>query len=204
MFTWLTVNQNTGDAAIRKRDHRLLASKSAQLAKRGNLLVRIIELVADEFLGLCHVGRDHCRLGAHGELHRLAFGVDDRDYIEPLQFGDQRRVDRRIDSARQRAREHADCGSTRQVTELLDEQFHFGRVHFWPALVDLCLLAGRRIEHRDVRPGLLRNVHEPVEDRLGRQLLDDPGSRRAANKPCRDDRLAKRGEQSVERCSTVR
>ena len=36
----------------------------------------VVELVADELLGLELVGRDHVGLGAHGAAQRLAVGVD--------------------------------------------------------------------------------------------------------------------------------
>ena len=42
----------------------------------GAVLV-VVELVADELLGLEHVRRDDVRLGAHRAPQRLAVGVDD-------------------------------------------------------------------------------------------------------------------------------
>src|SRR3712207_8623140 len=38
----------------------------------------LVELVADQLLGLGDVGRDHGRLRAHRVAQRLAVGVDDR------------------------------------------------------------------------------------------------------------------------------
>src|SRR5581483_3479932 len=54
------------------------------------------------------------------------------------------------------------------------------------ALVDLRVLAAGRVEHDGVRPRLLADPPEVVEDRFVRQRLDDPRARRPAREPCRD------------------
>ena len=83
----------------------------------------VVELVADELLGLEHVRRDDVGLGAHGVAQRLAVGVDDRRDAELAQLADQAGVDVGVDAARQRAGEHARCcAPLREVEQLVAEQ----------------------------------------------------------------------------------
>ena len=61
-------------------------------------------------------------------------------------------------------------------------------------LVDLGLLAGRRVEHGGVGSRLLADANEVVQDRLLTELGDDLGSRRPALEAGRDHGLAERLE----------
>ena len=60
----------------------------------------VVELVADELLGLDDVRRDDVGLGADGEAHRLAVGVDDGLHAELAQLLDELRVDARCSTPR--------------------------------------------------------------------------------------------------------
>ncbi len=158
--------QPSGSVTIASR-----APSSQQLADRDDAILLVVELVADELLGLQHVRRDDVRLGAHREAHRLALGVDDGRHAQSTQLADQLRVDRRVDArgaatrrtrrCRRRGPGTAACRGTARTS--------LGR-HLGPALVDLGLRAGRRIVHRGVRARLLADPHEVAEDRLLRQL----------------------------------
>ena len=143
-----------------------------------------------------HVRRDDVRLGAHGEAHRLAVGVDDGRHVELAQLLDEVGVDDRVDAARQRAGEDDDVGAAREVEQLVAEQLDLLGAHRRAALVDLRRLAVRRVEDGRVRARLLADADEVVEDRLGGELLDDPRARRAAREAGGDDRLAERLERA--------
>ena len=125
----------------------------------------VVELVADELLGLEHVRRDDVRLGAHGAAQRVAVGVDDVVDAEAAQLADQARVDVDVDVARQRAREHAHARALGEVEQLVDEQLDLLLGDLRAALVDLGLLAGRRVDHRGVRARLLADAHEVRQHR---------------------------------------
>ena len=126
--------------------------------------------MADQLLGLDHVRRDDVRLGAHGVAQRVAVGVDDRHHVELVQLAHQSA--RRSRARRPRGSEPAnddDRGAARQVEQLLAELLELVGLDARPLLVDLGLLAGRRVEHRGVRARLLADPDEVVEDRLARR-----------------------------------
>ena len=118
----LAVDEHLREAAVGKRHDRLARAERGDLAHRERALLLAGELVADELLGLEHVGRDDVGFGAHRLAQRLAVGVDDGRHLEPLQVADQRRVDVGLDAARQRAGEHDDRGAAREVQQLVAEQ----------------------------------------------------------------------------------
>ena len=87
--------QPSGSVMIASRAPRL-----DHLAHGDQAVLVVVELVADELLGLEHVGRDDVGLGAHRVAHRVAVGVDDGLHAELAQLADRARRRRR---ARRRA-----------------------------------------------------------------------------------------------------
>ena len=89
------------EAAVGRRHDRLARARArASRATAMTLVLVVVELVADELLGLEDVRRDDVRLGAHGVAQRLAVGVDDgRD----AQLAQHRGSGRRRCRARRRA-----------------------------------------------------------------------------------------------------
>ena len=63
-----------------------------------NMLVGVLFYL----FGLALVGRDHGRLAAQADPHRLAVGVEDRDDSEGAQLGDQAGVEVGIDAGRRK------------------------------------------------------------------------------------------------------
>ncbi len=55
----------------------------------------VVELVADELLGLDDVGRDDVGLGAHRMAQRVAVGVDDGRHVELANLAHELRVEAR-------------------------------------------------------------------------------------------------------------
>ena len=83
-----------------------------------------------------------------------------------------------------------------QVQELVDEQLDLVRRDLRPALVDLGLLAGRRVDHRRVGARLLADADEVREHAELRELVDDAGAGRAAGQAGGDHRRAERLEHA--------
>ena len=191
-----SVGRHLGEAAVGHRHDRLARAEADHLAHGDDAVLVVVELVADELLGLEHVRRDHVRLGAHGAAQRVAVGVDQRGDAEPPQLADQPRVDVDVDLARERAREHAHRRALGEVEQLVDEQLGLLLGDLRAALVDLGLLAGRRVDHRRVGARLLADAHEVAEHGQLRELVDDPRAGRAAREAGGDHRRAERLEHA--------
>ena len=86
------------------------------------MVLVVVELVADELLGLEHVRGDDVGLGADRAAQRVAVGVHDAGHAHPLELADQAGVDVDVDVARERPREHAHGRAAREVEELVHEQ----------------------------------------------------------------------------------
>ena len=127
------------------------------------------------------------RLGLGAEPQRLALGVEhDRD-AAAVQVAHRLRVEALLDAARQRAGEDDVVRAAREVVQLLEQHLElFGR-DLRPPLVDLRVRALGRVDDCGRGTRLLPDPHEVVEDRLGRQLLDDARTGAAAGQPGRDD-----------------
>ncbi len=69
------------------------------------------------------------------------------------------------------------------------EQVELVGRHGGSALVDLGMQAGCRIKHGRVRPRLLADADEAIEDRLAVQRVDDPVAGGAARETGGDHRL---------------
>src|SRR4051812_24798607 len=188
------VGHDVGEAAVVDGHQRLARAQLDHLAHGDRAVLVVVELVADELLGLEHVRRDDIGLGPHGQAQRVAVGVDDGRDVQVLELADELGVGARLDARRQRAGEDDEVRPPREVEQLVAEQLELLARDRRPALVDLGLLAGGRIEHREVGARLLAYAHEVVEDRLLGELLDDPRPGRAAGEARGDDRLAERLE----------
>src|SRR3954447_7171672 len=100
-------------------------------------------------------GRAGGRRGAPGRAGRVAVGVDDRGHVELVQLADQLAVRARLDAGRQRPGEDDDVGAARQIQQLVAEELELLARHRGPALVDLGLLSGGRVQDGQIRPRLL-------------------------------------------------
>ena len=126
----------------------------------------------------------------------LALGVEDDDDVALAQVLDQARVEVVAGAGRQRAGEHAEPRARREVVEPLDEALDLLRADRRAALVDLGLLAGGRVDHRQVDPGLAGDPGEVGQHRLLAQLFEHAGAGRAAGEAGGDHGLAEQAERA--------
>ena len=84
---------------------------------------------------------------------------------------------RRAALRRDAPRDHAHRRALGEIEKLLQEGFDLALGDLGPALVDLGLLTGGRIDDGEVRAGLALDPREVVQDRLGRQELEGRGCR---------------------------
>ena len=138
------------------------------------------------------VRRDEERLRLHRHPQRLALTVDHGQDVAPCELVHGLRIEVVGDVARQRAGEDDELRALRQVAQLLEQRVELVRVHGRPPLVDLGVRAAGRVDDRGRRARLAFDVHEVVEDRLVRQLLDDARSGLPADEPRRDHGHAER------------
>ncbi len=148
----------------------------------------LVELLADEALGLALVRRDEKRLRAGSEPKRLAFGIEDGLHASSVQVADRLRVEVVLDGARKRAREDDRLGAVREVVQLVAEDLELLRLDVRPPFVDLRVRGGGRVDDGRRGARLVADADEVVEDRLGGQLLDDARARETAREPGGDDR----------------
>jgi len=151
--------------------------------------------MSDQLLGSEHIGRHDVRLGPHRQPKGLAVGVDDSRHAGLAQLADQSRVDIAVDAARQRPREHADLRAAGEIQELVAEQLDLVLGDARTALVDLGVLAARRVEHRRVRAhsrGCVRSRSTPTPRSDLRRFACRPATREAG---C-DHGLAERLQRS--------
>ena len=107
--------------------------------------------------------------------------------MTPIELADRLGIERVVDAARQRPREDDHVCSAREVVDLSQQHRELVGLDVRAPLVDLRVRGRRRIDDRRRRAGFVRDAHEVVEDRLRRELLDDPCARPAAGKAGRDD-----------------
>ena len=89
-----------------------------------------------------------------------------------------------------------DARALGQVEQLVHEQLDLVRRDLRPALVDLGLLAGRRVDHGRVRARLLADPDEVAEHGQLRELVDDAGAGRPAGQAGGDHGRAERLEHA--------
>ena len=152
------------------------------------------ELLPDQLLGLALVRGHHRGAGADAGQHRLALGVEHDGDAAAAEVGDQARVEVVAGAGRQRAGEHADLGAAGQVADPLEELLDLLRADRRAALVDLGLLAGGRVDHREVDPRLGGDPGEVGQHRLFAQLFEHPGPGRAADEAGGDHRAAEQAQ----------
>src|SRR5215213_9266138 len=171
--------------------HDALASAGLDhLLERAAAVVLVRELPADQPLGLDLVGGHHVRALTGGHQQRLALGVEHGRHAQSAHLLDQAPVETLVHAPRQAAGEHADRRALGEVEELVHEQVELRLGHVRPVLVDLGLIAVRRVDHRRRGARLLAYTHEVVEDALLGQVLDDARPRGTAGDAGRDHRLA--------------
>ena len=100
------VLEDLGEAAVVGGHDRLAGAELDHLAHGHDAVLVLVELVADELLGLEQVGRHDARLGAHRLTQRLAVGVEHGRHVELAQLTDEPRVDVGLHAAGDRAGEH--------------------------------------------------------------------------------------------------
>src|SRR3954447_13925232 len=160
------------EAAGRQGHKRFARAELDDLVHRLRAIGVVGELVAHQLLRLGLVRRHEAGLCARAEPQRLPLGVQYGEHAEPVDLGDQGRVQLVGDPAREAAGEDAHGGALREVEELVHEQLELALGDGRAALVDLGLVAGGGIHHGGRGARLLPDAHEVVEDRLVGQLLD--------------------------------
>ena len=158
----------------------MIASLGAHLdqaarAPSGEVL-GVVELVADRLLGLAR------RSARRRRARRAGRRASARRRCRGRVGHAERRAARRSGARRRPGRRRAGSlpaitqivGALREVEELLDEALDLVGGHLGAALVDLGLLAGGRVDDREVGPRLARDPREVVEDRLLGEALEDP------------------------------
>jgi hypothetical protein len=109
-------------------------------------------------------------------VQRVALGVHDRLDSDRLQLGDDPGAELGRDRRRGRPGDDADPRPARQVEQLLEKAIELLRRDLGPALVDLGLLAGGRIDDGDVGPRLAADPGEVSEYRLLCEPVGPPAS----------------------------
>ena len=146
------------------RHDRLARAELADLLDGVRAVLVVVELVADELLGLEHVRRDHVRLRAHGAAQRVAVGVDDRSSRSAAAArgsGTRRcRCPPRAGASRRRRTALAPLARYRSLSTNSSTSL---RGDLRALLVDLGLLAGRRVDHGGVGARLLADADEVGE-----------------------------------------
>ncbi len=154
------------------------------------------ELLPDQLLGLALVGGDDRGAGPQARHHRLALGVEHDDDAARAKVLDQARVEVVAGARRKRPGQHADLRAARQVADPLEEDLDLLGADRRPALVDLGLLAGGRVDHREVDPRLTGDPGEVSQHRLLAQLLEHPGAGRPAGEAGGDHRAAHQAQRA--------
>ena len=156
--------------------------------ERHQEVLLVLELLPDDMLGLALVRRDEPRLRLGAEPERLALGVEDDVDAAAVEVAHRLGVEALLDAARQRAGEDDEVGAAGEVVELLEQGLQLVARDLRPPLVDLGVRALGRVDDGGGGARLLADADEVVEDRLCRQLLDDPSAGTAAGEARRDDR----------------
>src|SRR4029079_4936246 len=161
-------------AARLARDQDVARAHLGDRLEAGEEVVVVVELLADERLGLALVRRDEQRLSLHAETERLALGVERRAGAAAVQLAQGLGIEPVGDPARQRPREDDVLRALREVDELLEQHLELLARDVRAPLVDLGVATAGRVDDRRGGARLVVDADEVVQDRLGRQLLDDP------------------------------
>src|SRR5919201_648760 len=174
----------------RLRDQHVAGAPLGDRVEADDEVVDLVELLADETLGLVLIRRHQVRLGVDAESQGLAFRVQNRVHTGTVEIADRLAVKTFVDVPWQRAGEDDGVRALRQVVELLPKHLELLRPHDRPPLVDLRVGRGCRIDDGRGGARLVLDSYEVVQDRFARQLLDDANAGAPADEPRRDDRDA--------------
>src|SRR5215218_3792318 len=175
-------------AAALERDVHVTGAEFGDRVERHQEVLLVLELLADDVLGLTLVRRDEPRLRLGTETERLPLRVEHDLDTAPGEITHGLAVKGHVDAPGQRAGEDDEVGAAGEVVELLEQRLELVRGDLGAPLVDLGVRALRRVDDRGRGPRLLADPDEVVQDRLRRQFLDDAGAGAAAREARRDDR----------------
>src|SRR6476619_3678494 len=177
-----------GEATVLHRHLDVSGAELRDRLERHHEVLLVVQLLSDELLRLMLVGRHEPRLRLEPEPERLAVRVEDDTDVAAVELTRRVGVEPVGDAARKGPGEDDGVGTAGQVAELVHQCLELAVGDLRAPLVDLRLLARRRVDDEGRRPGLVADADEVVEDRLPRQLLDDPRAGAPAREPGRDDR----------------
>ena len=109
------------EAAALVRDQHVARAELGDVLEREREVLPLVELLADERLGLALVRRDEERLRLEAEPQRLALRVEHGQHLAPVELADQLGVEVVVDAARQRAGEDDEVGAAGEVVQLLEQ-----------------------------------------------------------------------------------
>ena len=115
------------EAAVLERDEDVARAHLRDRVERHEEVVVVLELLADELLGLALVRRDEERARLDAEAQRLALAVEHDADVAPREVADGVGVERRRNLARERAGQDDEVGAAREVVELLHERLELDR-----------------------------------------------------------------------------
>ena len=174
------------------RDQHVARAHLGDPVEREQKVLLVVELLADERLGLRLVRRDEKRLRLDAQPQRLTLGVEHDGTWRRDSSRDRLGVEVVGDVARQRAGEDDELGALGQVAELLEQRLELLGPHRRPPLVDLGVGAAGRVDDGRRRARLAVDADEVVQDRLARSA-----PRRCASRSCRRrDRSRRRGRRA--------
>src|SRR6266511_176669 len=168
-------------------DQHVSGSELGDLVECEDEVLLLVQLLADEALGLVLVRRDEERLGLRTEPQRLALRVEHGLDAVAIEVADHRGIEVLGDAARQRPGEDDEVGPAREVVELLGQDLELVGLDMRAPLVDLGVGARHGVDDRGGGPGVVGDADEVVEDGLGRQVLEDARAGAAPDQAGGDD-----------------
>ena len=107
------------EASVLERDEDVARAHLRDRVERHEEVVVVLELLADELLGLALVRGDEERPRLDGKAQRLAFAVEHDAHVSTGEVAHGIGVEGRRHLARERAGEDDEVGAAREVVELL-------------------------------------------------------------------------------------
>ena len=184
------------DAACLGGDDRLTGSHVEQAVEAQGEVGSVVELLADRFLCLDEVGCDHRGLPTQAGAHVLAVGIENREHIQSPKLGHEAEVDVLRHARRHAAREHADRRSPREVEQALDETLRLLLGDFRPAVVDLGLLGGGRVDDGEVGPCFSGDPGERRQHAFLPEMVEQPRTACSAGEAGGDHRAAEQAQRA--------
>jgi hypothetical protein len=140
------------DAAGLGRDQDVARAELGDALECEQEVLLVVELLADERLGLALVRRHQERLCLHAVPERLALRVEHGGNVTARELAGHLGVEIVLDVARQRAGEDDDLGTLREITQLLLEDLELLLGHRGAPLVDLGVRPAGGIDDGGRRP----------------------------------------------------